>query len=155
MALFSEKIKTRNDTFWQKQFTDLIAKITAVDVRVTIYIFGSFLSTEFTNASDLDVAVIVNDTWSTKDFYNQVFQAAYAKNTTADKPNDLRKSNRLIDWPLDLLVFKQSHFNSKKEIGGVCFDIFHQGIVIYSDNNPDLKINDILNKLQEETWPQL
>lgn len=157
MAIFSEKIKIRNDEFWIKLLSDLVEKVTLVDKDITVYVFGSFVTEGFTNASDLDIAVIVPDLWSTKDFYDRVYRINTVNVDSElihDSKSDKSKHHRLISWPLDLLVFKKSLFDSKKEVGGVCFDIFHEGRIIYSGSDHHIPLKDVLNQLQEDLWPR-
>ena len=67
-----------------------------------------------TDASDIDICVLIPDASKPKVFLDQ----AYAK-------------GRLCDWPLDLLVFRVSDFEIKKEIGGVCEIIADEGKELY------------------------
>lgn len=69
-----------------------------------------------TAASDIDLAVIIPDHWRTKDFLDKL----YLKGPIAD-------------WPIDLVVLRLSHYNEKKEIGGVSFDIHHEGIDLFPE----------------------
>lgn len=101
-----------------RQFTDLLKKIVGrisnVESRVKIIVFGSFVAGKFTAESDLDLAVIVPDHWQQGDFLSKVYAGGF-----------------LSSWPLDLLVFRQSYFDRKKKIGGICVDIATCGVELY------------------------
>lgn len=74
------------------------------------YFFGSGLNGVFTEDSDLDLIVVIEDQFDLK----RAQQIAFSK----------RWTNR----PLDLILKSESEFNQRKELGGVCFVAFHDGL---------------------------
>jgi predicted nucleotidyltransferase len=103
-----------SDSIWPKRLKGIVRRLTAVNKGIKVFIFGSFVEGRFTAESDLDIAVILADNSSEKKFIDEV----YARGS-------------FYDWPLDLIVLKKSKFDSKKKVGGVCFDIFESGVELY------------------------
>ena len=73
-------------------------------------LFGSALTSKFDANSDLDFLLVVED------------------------KEDLRKMQKILysrrwsDISIDFILKSESDFNSRKEIGGVCFEAFHYGL---------------------------
>lgn len=110
-------LKTDGKT-WKPILEKIVKRISAVESNCKVFIFGSFAEHRFTAESDLDIAVIIPDSWSEKHFLQEVYQAG-----------------PLSTWPLDLVVLKKSRFEKRKDIGGVCFDIRESGIQLFPDWN--------------------
>lgn len=111
-----ERLKTINtsDQEWKTRLMNLVDRISSLVPQSQIFVFGSFVRDQFTSGSDIDLAVILPDSWKVKDFLDQLYLMG-----------------TLSNWPIDLVVFRSTEFNQKKEIGGVCFDIAEDGIELY------------------------
>jgi predicted nucleotidyltransferase len=96
------------DQIWARRLEAIVAKIRSVSAEADIYVFGSFARNQFTAESDLDIAVV-----------------------SAKKTRDwIGLSSSLVpytDWPVDIVFLERSVFEAKKSIGGICFDIAHEG----------------------------
>lgn len=106
--------KSNQDPYFKNLLRNLIHLIQKIEPHARVLIFGSFVKNKFTAESDIDLAVIVPDHWSQKDFLDQLYCAG-----------------PISTWPLDLLVFKKSYFEEKSMIGGVCFDIAELNVELY------------------------
>jgi predicted nucleotidyltransferase len=97
------------------QLTKLVReRILSVSSPSKIYIFGSYAQGRIRATSDIDIAVL---------FENTIL---------------LKKSKKLIlnsklflDHSTDLLFYITSEFEKKSAVGGVCAEIANKGIVIY------------------------
>lgn len=114
MGIAQTQKLTESDPAWHERLKKIVARALLVEKNIVVYVFGSYAEGRFTSSSDLDIAIVIPDNLSVKDFYSSLFSAG-----------------PLSDWPLDLLIFKKSDFDKKKEIGGVCFDIRESGLEIY------------------------
>lgn len=108
---------------WALRFKKIIDRVKGVEPLARVLVFGSFAERRFTAESDLDIAVILPDTWSEKEFLDNLYLAG-----------------SLSDWPLDIIAIKQQKYNAKKNIGGICFDINLSGIELY----PKWTLNDTI-----------
>jgi predicted nucleotidyltransferase len=79
-----------------------------------IYIFGSCVDETYHCNSDLDVAVIFE---TKSDYLHQKRQVLRSKIDTA------------LPWEPSLLLREQ--FEEKKDVGGLAFEIFHRGTLLY------------------------
>lgn len=81
-----------------------------------IYLFGSAVSCEtFDEDSDIDcLAVLSAETQASRSW------------------KSFGKMRRLRGWPLDLVCLSQDEFARKKNLGGVAFIAFHEGILLCS-----------------------
>lgn len=104
------------DPKWKALLSNIVIRLTQVDSNIEIKVFGSFVHDRMTLASDIDVAVIIPDSWKTKDFLEKLYT-----------------NGPISNWPVDLVVLRKSHYDEKKEIGGVSFDIYHEGIELYPE----------------------
>jgi predicted nucleotidyltransferase len=114
MSLLRLKRLSTADPFWEELLKGIIERVLRVQPQESVYLFGSFVNDKFTVESDLDLAVIIPDDDSPKNFLQKIYEPG-----------------RLSQWPLDLLVFRSSDFIRKSEIGGVCFDIKESGVELY------------------------
>lgn len=80
-----------------------------------IYLFGSAVSCEnFSEGSDIDcLAVLGSETEASR------WWKKYGK------------IRRQFSWPLDLVCLSEQEFERKKNLGGIAFIAFHEGIRIY------------------------
>jgi len=97
---------------WAKRLKSLVKKCTDAGPVAKIFVFGSFARGEMTDASDLDVAVILPDGEDIKAFRARL-----------ERP--------LCDWPMDLVVVHQSRYDARKDFGGVLFEVKSDGIELY------------------------
>lgn len=114
------KISNKNPQ-WVPILQDIIEKIKSVEDHSKVFIFGSFVHDKLNYESDLDLAVIIPDHKSVKDFLNTLYS-----------------KGQVSKWPLDLLVFNESHFAQKSQEGGVCFDIREDGIELFPNWSLDV-----------------
>jgi len=111
--LQATQISTK-DLVWKDRLMGVVGRVTSFDSDVHIYLFGSFLTGQFYDCSDLDVAVIHSGRLSTMEFLRRVY-----------------KQGSICDWPLDLLVLPKRFYDEQKNIGGVCQVINESGIELY------------------------
>lgn len=78
-----------------------------------LYIFGSFVRNEFTEGSDLDFLVVVENSPDVKTFYREF-------------------SSKGLGWPADILVLTEESFQRKKMLGGVCQEVFEKGRLLFA-----------------------
>jgi len=116
MSLLRLKDISTESPYFKDLLQGLIGKIKTLEPNSTVYIFGSFINKKFTAESDLDIAILIPDSWKPKDFLDQLYS-----------------NGPISSWPIDLLVFRHSYFNEKSQIGGVCFDIAEEGIELYPE----------------------
>ncbi|MCC6094681.1 MAG: nucleotidyltransferase domain-containing protein [Eubacterium sp.] len=82
-----------------------------------IYLFGSFAEGKQSNTSDYDFYIIVNDR---------------AGHNVNDLTTEAYKSVRRVKRrPVDIIVNTQSHFDERKDIPSIEYDVNHKGIIIY------------------------
>jgi predicted nucleotidyltransferase len=97
---------------WNERLKTIVDKCVKAGPVERILVFGSFAVNDMTDASDLDLAVILpNDV----------------------DPNQFREKleRPLSDWPLDLLIVTSQRFSERKLLGGVLFDVNVDGIELY------------------------
>lgn len=115
MSLTRLKSVDVNTPEWQKRLRGIVGQIVRVNSDVRILVFGSVARHQVTMESDIDVAVTIENRQSPKEF-NQ----------------NLRNEGPISkDWPVDLLVFPKDWYESRSEIGGVCFEIRRTGVELY------------------------
>ncbi len=107
--------KIENYDYFFPILESILARVKALEPQSMVFLFGSAARQEMTEKSDLDLVVIIPDTWSIKDFSEK-----------------LRKDGPLSpQWPLDLVVLNQSRYQQRKNFGGVCVSIASEGIELY------------------------
>lgn len=80
-----------------------------------IILFGSLARDEFTDGSDIDLALIFPD--------DESLRAA---------KKILLGTKSVVDWALDYLFYSKDQFDRRKVIGGAAFIIAGEGKTIYS-----------------------
>ena len=88
----------------------LYAQIISLVTPLQVILFGSASRGEMTDASDLDIVVIVRDIGEVK-----------------STQKSLNQLSRLLQWPVDCLVVDSDTFKRKSEIGGVYFVAKQEG----------------------------
>jgi predicted nucleotidyltransferase len=114
MAADRFKVLDTKDPQWSEFLSELTKRIVAIDPHSRVFVFGSFVRQEFTAASDLDIAVVLNANLKKENFLKAWYQIP-----------------PLTQWPVDLVVLESERFEKRKEFGGVAFDIYHEGIELY------------------------
>ena len=99
----------------KKDLDNEISRINNACQPIEILVFGSFANNTATEASDIDIAIIVPDNTDLR----AIKQKFYSKARTSH-------------WPFDILFIKQSDYNIKKVTGGVCFEINENHIKLWS-----------------------
>jgi|GEM_PF-2766483 len=94
------------------QLRSLLTDIKNVCTPQKVVVFGSAARNQMSGASDLDVAIILDNHEEVIHFRKK-----------------FRRSK--IIYPLDILVFSQQEYLAKKDVGGVCFDIAVEGVEIF------------------------
>jgi len=80
-----------------------------------IILFGSLARNEMTLASDIDLAVLVD-----------------SKENLQEIKEQLRAiKQRSMNWPCDLVVCDLEWFESRRDLGGICFVIAREGQVLF------------------------
>lgn len=106
------------DPRWSELLRSIVARIRAVEPACQIRVFGSFARDQFTEASDIDIAVILDPG---------------LRATPKEVRSRLSAGGPLSRWPVDLIVLPGEYFQSRKEGGGVCVDIEQEGIELYPE----------------------
>jgi predicted nucleotidyltransferase len=81
----------------------------------TVILFGSLAREEMTEASDVDLAIIVDD----------------GADLRGIKEHVRRLKAESFSWPCDLVVLNDAWFQQRKTFGGVCMEIDQGGLVLY------------------------
>lgn len=89
---------------------ELIIKILSQRPLVKAVLFGSSAEGKNTADSDLDILLVIPDSEEPQDYYKIVTAPFFSKVA--------------VDW----LILKESDFDEKKNIGGVCFVADKKGI---------------------------
>lgn len=88
---------------------EILGKVPSSHLIKEAYLFGSAVTGGFTEDSDLDIIVTVGNSVDCKTLQTEVYKAGF--------------SDIAIDW-----IFKvDDEFQSRKDVGGVCFEAFHYG----------------------------
>ena len=95
------------------QFVDAVKSLPDVSA---VILFGSAARGQLTDASDIDLAVLISDVCDQK--------------AIKSKLNEHRKAH--ISWPVDLVIMKRSWFEQQKSFGGLCMDIDADAKWLYS-----------------------
>jgi predicted nucleotidyltransferase len=95
-----------------KVFLSLISEQPEVD---QVILFGSLVRNEMTEASDVDVAVIIDDDADLR--------------TLKERLRSLKRSS--LSWPCDLIVMAASTYEARKNFGGICMEIAKTGQKLY------------------------
>ena len=106
-----EKINTHG-VEWTSLLKDLLQKLNSAGPICKVYIFGSFAAGTMSQASDLDIAVILPNNSNPEEFKRKL-----------PRP--------LCSWPLDLLIVNNARFEERKNFGGVLMEVFHHGVELY------------------------
>ncbi|MCX6132050.1 MAG: nucleotidyltransferase domain-containing protein [Proteobacteria bacterium] len=109
------KLLAKNLSHFEQSFlvTKLQVTINELVSPEKILLFGSAARNEMTDASDLDVIVIVKEP--------QEIKAVQSS---------LNQLSRLMDWPVDCLVIDQARFDRKVALGGVYQIAKEEGIIL-------------------------
>lgn len=97
---------------WKDLLFGIVKKCLQTGPVNVIYVFGSFARNKMTEASDIDLAVIVPDEVDPREFREKL-----------PRP--------VSSWPLDLLIVRQSRFDQRKTFGGVLFDVYAEGLELF------------------------
>ncbi len=114
MGLGRLQLIDKTEKRWQNYLKILAGRIASSEPSSVVYVFGSFLKDDFNAESDLDLAVILP-----KGSDKQAFMTKW------------RQFPAFVDWPFDLVMFEREHFEKKKNIGGVAFEIREDGIELH------------------------
>lgn len=87
---------------------------------ISIYLFGSYATGEFTEESDLDFYIIVNDG---------------ATDLAALTAQAYRAIRRVKKRPVDIIVGTKSRFENRKGIPSVENEVYQKGILLYGSGN--------------------
>lgn len=85
-----------------------------------VILFGSLLRNEMTEASDIDIAVIIDDHADLR--------------SMKERLRSLKRSSLL--WPCDVIVMAESTYKYRKNIGGICMEIAMTGQILYQKTKP-------------------
>ena len=93
----------------KKHFIDQI-------LPVQIYLFGSYASGTYTDESDLDFYIIVQD-------------------SVSDLPAETMKAYKAVrkikQQPIDIVVGTKSRFEARKEIPSIENEVYRKGVLLY------------------------
>ncbi len=106
-----ERVDTK-ERRWHDLLQSIVKKLVAGSGVEAVYVFGSFATKQMSEASDLDIAVIVADGVDTNHFRKSI-------------------ARPLSTWPLDLIIVNRSRFEERKDYGGVLFEVHVEGIELY------------------------
>lgn len=98
------------------EITELTQRLIAQLLPVRIYLFGSFADHSFTEESDLDFYIIVQD-------------------SVLDIPAETMRAYKAIRGvkrrPVDIIVGTKSRFEERKEIPSVENEVYRKGVLLY------------------------
>ncbi len=97
---------------WAILLSDIAGKCVAAGNVNHIFVFGSFARGEMSQASDLDIAIILRDGVQRREYRRSL-------------------PSPLASWPLDLIIVNQSRFDATKAVGGICLEIHQDGIELF------------------------
>jgi predicted nucleotidyltransferase len=92
-----------------------VGQITAIAEVEQVILFGSLSKGEMTEASDIDLAILLEEKANVRELKERLRQ--------------LKKLH--LSWPCDLVVVKLSWFESRRLFGGICMEIANNGRILY------------------------
>lgn len=113
MSLLKLNKTNRNDFDPRIEAEEIAERLAGVNGLLEIYLFGSALTNKFSEDSDIDLMLIFDDMKSVQKAYKQLSQT------------------QLSQWPVELVYKTKEDFYKRAHIGGVCFDVFHEGVKLY------------------------
>lgn len=114
MGILAAKLLNSDIPPKKVDFDQLTSKILSLVAPEKIIIFGSAKDALLSPLSDIDIAVLFAD-----------------KASLLEGKKKILNSKIFNDIETDFLFYTIDQFNKKSQIGGVCFEIFHTGNVIY------------------------
>ncbi len=105
----------------EKSFVDQLVQkelqnILSVCAPLKVYLFGSAARGEMTDASDLDLLVVIENDVDLKSLKNQYFR---------------RNLGRI--YPVDIIFMHETDFQKKSVIGGIAMVCQQEGLIIFED----------------------
>ncbi len=97
------------------QILAFVKEAQALDAVSSIVVFGSLATQTMTHASDIDLAIILEN----KDHLHELKETLRALKT------------KTIQWPTDLVIFDKDWYESRKNMGGICLAIYQEGKILY------------------------
>lgn len=85
-----------------------------------IYLFGSYASNTYTDESDLDFYIIVQDNIS---------------DIPAETAKAYKAIRRIKQHPVDIVIGTESRFEERKEIPSIENDVYRNGVLLYDAGN--------------------
>lgn len=83
---------------------------------ISIYLFGSYANGSYTEESDLDFYIIVNDD---------------ASDLAALTTQAYRSIRRVKKHPVDIIVGTKSRFENRKNIPSIENEVYEKGVLVY------------------------
>ena len=99
--------------------TQAVALILQKTNPTRIFLFGSAGRSEMTDYSDLDLALVFEDSNAVK----------------LARKSGVFSISGVLNWPCDLLLFDKLTFETNSEIGGVCQIIKEEGRVLFEQGD--------------------
>lgn len=116
-AIFKEKelmsMPTSEIRELTKHFVDQL-------LPVRIYLFGSFADNTFTERSDFDFYIIVNDAVS---------------DIPAETTKAYKSIRKVKQRPVDIIVGTVSRFETRKEIPSIENEVYRKGVLLYDETS--------------------
>ncbi len=94
----------------------LVSALKEIDEIERIILFGSLATNRMTEASDIDLAILVNSSCNIREVRKKV--------------REIKRS--IVSWPMDLVILAVDWFESRKDFGGVCFEISADGKELFN-----------------------
>jgi predicted nucleotidyltransferase len=94
------------------RFVDCIKNVAGIE---SVILFGSLARNEMTAASDIDLAIIVDQPSRVK--------------STKETVRQCKRSN--LTWPADLFICDREWYEKRKDFGGICMAIASQGKILF------------------------
>ena len=113
MSLLKLEKTALNDFDPRAEAEKIVTRLTDLRGLLEVYLFGSALSNQFSKDSDIDLMLIFKDMDSIQDAYKHLSKV------------------QLSHWPVELVYKTKEDFDKRAHIGGVCFDVFHDGVKLY------------------------
>lgn len=98
----------------QKEVNSFVKHITSITSPIAIYLIGSAARDEFTEYSDLDFVIIVNDEEQKRSLLKEIHMNRPYK-----------------EIPTDFIILLKQSFDKNKTQGGIAFETIHHGKLLF------------------------
>jgi len=97
-----------------REVANILFKLTSLVAVNAVYLFGSAADGTMNTLSDIDLCVVFP-----------------SKAALVESKRKIFSNGAFSLFSIDWILIDQETFDQKKDLGGVCFDVFHYGRRIY------------------------